>query len=105
MFDEHMRFVNIRKNLENEFLDKLRDAFKVEVDKYHLTDAEINIIEDFVIVSEKYEIRPYTGQCSVCNQLIYDVALFDKGIPTHVYKCIKVDLDNLIITIRRDGFN
>jgi hypothetical protein len=105
MFDEHMRFVDIRKNLENEFLDRLRDAFKVETDKYHLTDAEINIIEDLVVASDKYEIRSYTGQCSVCRQMINEVALFDKGVPSHVYKCINIDLDNLVITIRKDGLS
>ena len=103
MFEEHMRFANIRKNLENEFLDRLRDAFQVEVNKYSLTDAEINAIEDLVVASEKYDIKPYKGQCHVCDQMIDEVALFDNGVPTHVYKCIKIDLDNLVITIRKDG--
>lgn len=103
MFQEHMRIVNIRNTIENTFLDTLRDAFQKEVDAYALTDAEINAIEDLVIATEKHTIRPYTGSCSVCDKMIDGIALFDNETPMHVYKCIKIDLENLVITIRKDG--
>lgn len=103
MFQEHMRIVNIRNTIENTFLDTLRDAFQKEVDAYALTDAEINAIEDLVIATEKHTIRPYTGPCNVCDKMIDEIALFDNETPMHVYKCIKIDLENLVITIRKDG--